>query len=441
MRHPPATRHAFAVALLASLTVAPAAIAAPAVELDAPTLLAFGVKLEADGKKQEAAQAYRALEADPNSEIRSEARFRLAKILAAEGRIKEAAVLLRHVIDDHPRAAPPRLELVTLLQQLGDDSGTLRELRSLGTLDLPLNVARLVDRMSASLRSSQPLTVQVEMALAPDTNINRATRSNSLGTVFGDFILDRDAKARSGIGVASRSFIQGRLNLSPSAALKAHASLDADVYRDHDFNDIALELGAGPEFRRGPLRFAVEAGAGQQWYGMKAFQRNFRLSGSAWAKIDRYSQLRIDASARWANNQFNDLQDGRGMTLAARYERALSPRLTVSLGASADRFKATDEAYSTRSWTFAASAYREVGRTTLEVGGELGLLRADDRLALLLEKRQDRLARFRLGAVFRQLTVAGFAPTVRLVVERNRSTVEYYDYRRTRTEFGISRAF
>ena len=60
---------------------------------------------------------------------------------------------------------------------------------------------------------------------------------------------------------------------------------------------------------------------------------------------------------------------------------------------------------------------------------------------LLPEARDDRLRRFHLGAVFRQLTVAGFAPTARVVIERNRSTVEYYDYKRTRTEFGVTRAF
>lgn len=49
--------------------------------------------------------------------------------------------------------------------------------------------------------------------------------------------------------------------------------------------------------------------------------------------------------------------------------------------------------------------------------------------------------RLHLGAVFRQLTIAGFAPTARLVIERNRSNVEFYDYKRPRTEFGISRAF
>jgi hypothetical protein len=51
------------------------------------------------------------------------------------------------------------------------------------------------------------------------------------------------------------------------------------------------------------------------------------------------------------------------------------------------------------------------------------------------------LIRLQLGSVFRQLTIGGFAPITRLVIERNRSTVEFYDYKRIRTEVGLSRAF
>jgi len=109
--------------------------------------------------------------------------------------------------------------------------------------------------------------------------------------------------------------------------------------------------------------------------------------------------------------------------------------------AGVDRFVAKDAAYSTRGWNAGISAYRNVGRMTLSAGLDLGRLKADDRLLLLPEARADRLTRFSVGTVFRQLTFAGFAPVARLIVERNRSTVEFYDFKRVRTEFGISRAF
>ena len=78
---------------------------------------------------------------------------------------------------------------------------------------------------------------------------------------------------------------------------------------------------------------------------------------------------------------------------------------------------------------------------TLTVGVELGRLRADERLALFPEMRSDRYSRFTIGATFRQLQLRGFSPVLRLSVERNRSSVEFYDYGRTRTEVGIARAF
>jgi hypothetical protein len=106
-----------------------------------------------------------------------------------------------------------------------------------------------------------------------------------------------------------------------------------------------------------------------------------------------------------------------------------------------DRFMARDDAYSTRSWTLGLTSYRDVNRTTLTLGAEIGRLKADQRLDILPAAREDKLIRISLGAVFRRFAVAGFAPMTRIVFERNRSNVEFYNYKRTRTEFGVSRAF
>ena len=78
---------------------------------------------------------------------------------------------------------------------------------------------------------------------------------------------------------------------------------------------------------------------------------------------------------------------------------------------------------------------------TLSASVDVGGLKADERLALLPEAREDKLLRLSLGSVFRQFTFAGFAPVTRLVFEHNKSNVQFYDYKRTRTELGVSRAF
>lgn len=404
-------------------------------------LLRLADRMAAQGDNAQSERIYTLLANDPDPDLRNEARFRLAKLRLSAGETQAAALLLREILDEKPSAAAARLQLAQILYGMGDEDAALRELRALRSASLPPGVAQFVDRMSATLQANKPLGFQLEFGLAPDSNINRATRSDTLGTVLGDFTLDEDAKARSGVGAMVRGLAQARFPLSDSIGLSARASGEANIYRDKDFNDITLDLSAGPQLRLGRTRLTAEAGVTGQWYGMEAYQRAWRLSLGGTQPIGSRSQLRVDATARWVDNKFNNLQDGHGRSVRARLERALSPRLLVAGSLGLDRYKAEDDAYSTRSWTAGLSAYRDIGRITVNAGVDFGRLRSDERLALLPESRKDRWARFQLGAVFRNLTVAGFAPVVRLVVERNQSTVEYYDYKRTRTEFGISRAF
>lgn len=407
----------------------------------AAEVIAFAEKAHARGNLAAAETALRAMLEDPDPKMRAEARFRLAKMIAPNGRKTEAAVLLRQVLDDYPDSAPARLELAALLGEMGNDESALRELRALRTTDLPPEVARFVDRWSASLQASKPFGFQVELALAPDSNINRATRSDTLGTVLGDFTFDEDSKQKSGIGVAARALAHRRIAVGEDINLVGRAIGDFNLYRDKDFNDIAAEVTVGPEFKALGTRFTLEAGLAQRWYGMELFLRQWRLSASATRSIGSVSQLRIDTSYRSTDYRFNDLQDGSGLTGALRFERALSLRTSISVFLSADRFNAEDAAYSTTASSGGLTVYRDIGRITLSLGADLSVLNADERLSLLPEVRKDRYRRISLGAVFRQFTVGGFAPMSRITFERNSSTVEFYDFKRFRTEFGLSRAF
>ena len=411
------------------------------VKATAAQLFELAAQMQKRGNTKRAISILSALESDPNPDIRREARYRQALVLEATGRNRDAAVLLRQVLDEKPDAAATRLKLAAILQRMGDEQGALRQLRSLRTIDLPPTVARFVDRLSASLQAGKPLGFQLELALAPDSNINRATRSDTLGTVFGDFVLDEEAKARSGIGTNIRAMGQARTHLGRKLGIVARSSVEARLYRDKEFNDISFDLSAGPEWQLGGNRLTAEVGLTKQWYGMKSFQRGLRVAGSVTRSIGAVAQARLDVGYRVADNQFNALQDGHGVSARLRFERALSPVTLVSASVGGDRFKAEDDAYSTSYFTGGLTVYREVGRMTLSAGVEVGRLKADERLQLLPEARSDRLLRLQLGSVFRKFTVGGFAPLARLVIERNNSTVEYYDYTRRRAEFGIVRAF
>jgi hypothetical protein len=75
------------------------------------------------------------------------------------------------------------------------------------------------------------------------------------------------------------------------------------------------------------------------------------------------------------------------------------------------------------------------------MSGQVGRLHADERLALFPDKRSDCYARVSLAASVRRLSFQGLAPVARLIFERNKSTIAFYDYSRRRMELGFERAF
>jgi hypothetical protein len=379
--------------------------------------------------------------ADPTPEVRSEARFVLAITLVERHRLPEAAVLLRAILDEQPGAQRVRLELARVLDLMGDESGARRALREAQAGGLPPDVARFVDRYSAALRSRKPLGASIELAIAPDTNVNRATRSNTLGTVLGDFTLDEDAQEKSGVGAALSAQAYARHNVAGDITIVARVETTADLYRERAFNDFSLRVAAGPEMTFGGDRIALEAARTWRWYGGHAYSTTNTLAVNYFHPIDRQSQLRAIASVGDVGNKRNQLQDGQSYTLSLSYERAVSHRAGLGISVAADRQDARDPGYAATSGQLSILGYREIGAATAVATLSYGRLEADARQFIFARRRVDDLYRMSLGATFRRLAVGGFAPLVRVIAERNRSSIELYDYRRLRAEFGIARAF
>lgn len=406
-----------------------------------PQMLNLAEEMTRRGKSADAERLLELLTRDRDSNIRNEARYRRAKLLHGHNDYRSAALLLRRILDERPDATPVRLELAQLLDQMGDKEGAWRQVRAAQATGLSPAVARLIDRYSVALRAQRPFGASFELAIAPDSNINRATRSDTLGTVFGDFQIAADGKAKSGTGLSLHAQTYRRWSLSEETNLLVRVSGFADLYKDKMFNDVAADLAVGPELSLRENRIQIEVGATQRWFGQRPFVRSARVAATASHPLGRRGQLRLSGSAALIDNQINDLQDGKSFFSQVEIERALTPTLGLAASFGLDRQSLKEPGYATTGWRATLAAWRDFGRMTLTAGAQLGRLHADGRLMLFPKERADRYSRFSLGATFRQLQLGGFAPVARLSIERNRSSIEFYDYRRTRTEVGVVRAF
>lgn len=415
---------------------------AEAVTLSPAQLFALADDARDAGDFAAAQAAYRALSENRDLEIRTEARFRLGMMLADQQRkYREAAREFRRILDDKPDAPRVRLELARMHAMLGNVRSAEREFRAAQAAGLPQEVEQIVRFYANALSSRKPFGGSVEIALAPDTNINRATRSDTLGTVIGNFVLDDDAKARSGIGLALRGQAYLRQAIEPGIDLLARVSASGDLYRDSDFSDVALGFQLGPEYSVGRDRITLSIGPSWRWFGERPFSTTFGGNATWQHPAGKRSQLRVEGTLARVDHKLNDLQDSRTYTLSAVLDRAFTAKSGAGLQLFGLREVARDPGYSSVTVGLSAYGFREIGRTTLVATASYSRLEADQRLSLFRRRRAEDRYTASLAATLRSLRVGSFAPLVRVRWERNISPVEIFSYRRLASELGVTSAF
>lgn len=429
--------------VLAPLAVPITAAAAQHVEagLSAVQLFTLADRAKSEGRFADAETIYDALARDPDPEIRAEARFRKGMMLADLARLVDAATAFRALLDEKPDSPRVRLELARVLARMGDESGARRQVRQAQAAGLPPEVAIVVDQFANALRSRKSVGGSIEFALMPDSNINRATDAKTLDTILAPLTLSEDAQAQSGIGAKISGQAYARHHLRQGLALLGRASAQAELYGKSQFNDVSVSVLIGPEFLLPKDRLRPAAGLTYRFYGQDLYARTASATVNWLHSAGRIAQVDTTVTVSRSDYARNDLQDGWIYDLSSAYERALTQRSGGSLSASVNRQTARDPGYATTSGGTTALYWRDMGKMTLFASAGLRHLEADARLFLFKRKRSEWLYRATLGAAFRQAAVAGFAPVLRAVVERNDSTVGIYDYKRIGLELGLTRAF
>lgn len=406
-----------------------------------PELLVMATKALASGREDIAVRILLVLVRDPDLHVRNEARFRLALIAGRDEDWSAAGLWLRAILDEEPGAQRARLELARVQAEMGDIDGARRTLRQAQAGSLPPDVARLVDRFSSALRERKPFGFSVDLAIAPDSNVNRATRSTTLGTVIGDFDLDEEARKTSGTGIKVGAEAYYRHALSADLSLLARGGVSGNFYREGRFNDLLAVVSVGPEFDAFSGRANLLFGAQQRWFGGDRFYNSLDANVQWQKALGRRAQLRTGLGVSRINYRSNDLQDAYVVSGFTGFERALGTRAGAGVTLGGARQIAREPAYSQVSGQVTATGWREFGRSTVFLSATYLHLEADRRLALYRHRRKEDFLRFSLGATLRALQWHGWAPQVRVIYERNSSPIEVYRYDRWRGEFGVVRAF
>ncbi len=441
------------VALAAALW-ATAAAAQPVCEggscrisLTPQQLLASADGLVARGLYAEARPLAEALRLAPGYKMQS--RFLLGLIASEAGDPQGAADHFKAILADDPRQTRVRLELGKAFLAMRKSASADKQF-ALAAQDgeLPAEVARTIRTVRDTIRGSRAWRLDLNLGIAPDSNINNATSAQSIDVLLGEATipveLNAEAQARSGTGQVAQ--LSGGLRLPLGDDVSAIAELDGTGtnYKGSDFDDYVVQGAAGAEYRlNATSSVSLQTVAAQRWFGGKAITRQVGLRLGGQAVVGASDRLGFQLDARRTTALFDASYSGWQTGLYGTYERAISRAIVASLGPFVRRDALREKAFSSTEFGGNFGVGGELGHG-INFGASIGLSRATYDAPLQIfgaDPRRDKrfVARATLGN--RKFRVLGLSPQLVWTYTKVDSSLRYYDSSRSRFEFTVARYF
>ena len=384
--------------------------------------------------------------------------------------LDEAERVFRGMLANRPELPRPRLELARVLfergrcnepatdllrQLLGDDcEAAARHFRRVLASRPPQVVASNVNRFLAAIRARKRLSASLAFAVAPDTNVNAATRARTIKIFDLPFQIAEDARASSGVGliVSGSTEYWHPMAFQPFAATATRLRLGASVHRreygGHRFDDMTLSLYGGPRLLLPRSDIDLLAEASRRWSAGDIFSDGLGLRLEGGRRLG--NRLWIGGFLRATRQTHRKLPRYDGPRFDVGFRAAFRPTPVLRLDAYGGWRRARTESPFERYDGLWAGASAEwdlprilgTGGFGSNVSHQIHLTEYDRaKPALHPAPRADRLHVSRVTAYNRAFELWGFVPMLSFVHERRGSNIVLHEYRRSRAELMFRRRF
>lgn len=376
-------------------------------------------------------------------------RFLTGYIAMQSGQLDRAVGEFRAILDIDPTQTRARLELAGIYLKQGKTARADHHFK-LAQADqtLPPDIARVIRSARNIIRSKRTWTFNVDVGIAPDTNINNATDANGVTLHFGDtpldFTLDDAARARSGTGLTGLIQAGLRLPIAKNTTLLADLDLNGTNYEGGQFDDYAVQAALGPELRLSEkVSVSAQPLVAQRWYGGRVASRQAGGRIALQATLNDTNRIGVQIDARRTNALFDDSYDGWQVGAYGSYERVIARNAiaSASLFVRRDWLKASAVSNTEIGGVVGVGAELPWG---FNAGANVGASRANYDSAVALfgpDPRADWRLTGRLTLGNRKVQLLGFSPSITLSANQTDSNIDYYSNDRVRIRFGIARYF
>jgi hypothetical protein len=381
------------------------------------------------------------LKQDPSS---TDALFLMAESDSEQSKFDEALPYYRKILSDHPDLIRVRLDLARAEFEAGEDESADYNFRlALAGTDLPDTVVDNIGHYLAAIQSRKTFSYNINISVAPDSNINAAAASNHV-TLFGlPFTVPENSMAKSGIGVVNNFAGERFTPLSPTVRLRTGASFYAALYPGHSqFDDIQARASLGPQWLFGRGDVSALGVVGKRWYGGDPYTES--VGGRLEGDYNLTKQLQLSSYLEGLSDSFHSQQyyNGYNLDQGNFLTYYFTSRMLIRLIGGVGYQSAQSDPYEYWYWHFGFGVQFEFP------WGITAYAQPDVRISpysgidpFFLTRRTDRLYAAKLSLYKRDWNYAGFSPVLSLLYTNNVSNIPIYKFHRIQAQLGVTKQF
>ncbi len=349
----------------------------------------------------------------------------------------EAELAFTALLKQHPENLRARLELGKIYYQVGDFTSSKRYFQFVKDSDIPPEVSENVSEYLDKMESLRDWQAGISLGAVADTNINQSTGNQTVMLGGIPFSLSSDAKQTSGQGASLFAYGEKYWFIAPNLRWNASSNLLRREFGATRFDDTLLNIRTGPRIFSENSELGFGVSLAKRWLG------NAPYNHASGLYLDSKKQLTAQTTASLALDWQYYGYDAYGYFPGAVITAA--PKVTINSGESSQieaSIDLTQDQMISDSWhhkTIGAG----LGYRTLSTGGwtwganvHYGHSRFDNQDAIFLQPRRDHISSVSIEVSNSTWDWHGLHPMLSAMHLENRSSIDFYSYRRNIVQIG-----
>ena len=328
---------------------------------------------------------------------------------------KTAIQYYETILAQHPEVVRVRLELARALLFDGKYDRAERHFELVLAGDIPKNVATNINRFLDQIYAQRTWRFRFNVAVAPDTNINNATDSETVD-IFGlPFSLGEDARRNSGVGLFASGGVEYRPKLSDTTRLLTNLQVQRTEYKGSQFDDMIVSGNLGPEMTYGRVVLGVSSVGFRRWYGNRGYNSGVGAQFNINARLTRIFGIGLTVLAEDVHYDLDPSHSGPLISTVLSGYISLTPASSLRPYVGLNREFARADFQRNTAYRVGFDYYREFPwGLTLTVSPDFVVRPFDAMLPAFGATRHDRLYEISTQIVKRDFKISRLCPLYRL---------------------------